>query len=303
MFRLLSKESNIFSIPVYIGFLLVSVIAFNILNIKELNIFTTVVTFVGVSLGYFCFNTIGLTYRTHLPLFLYTFFIFALYPGHLGIGLACALLTNAFLLLLLTSHEEQSRNTSYVLAGSILALNYILLPASWPMVIFVILHIMATSGRVPLNIFRLFIGAVLIILTYFGVAYLLNYNSWDGRYFPFSGFRVTKDLYPIYYLAPVALLLIFAVADHFQSFNQKSPASKYKYTFLLTFCLAQLVTIVLYMGHDYEYLLLLALPASIILARALRFLKKPRMQEAGLWVIILCLIFFKISTYFDFRLG
>ncbi|WP_228409250.1 DUF6427 family protein, partial [Chryseobacterium sp. HMWF001] len=32
MFKLLSKESNIFSIPVYIGFLLLIVITFNLLN-------------------------------------------------------------------------------------------------------------------------------------------------------------------------------------------------------------------------------------------------------------------------------
>ena len=91
--------------------------------------------------------------------------------------------------------------------------------------------------------------------------------------------------------------LIYAVFDHFAHFNEKSPTSRFKYSFLLVFSLAQLITIVLYMGKSYEYLILMAFPASIILSRMLRFLPKYWMQELCLWIIIGALIFFKIGTY------
>ena len=77
MFRLLSKESNIFSIPIYIVILLLIVIGFNFLDFNSLDIISAVITFAGVALGYFCFNAISLNYQTHLPLFLYTVFKFA----------------------------------------------------------------------------------------------------------------------------------------------------------------------------------------------------------------------------------
>ena len=98
MFRLLSKESNIFSIPVYIFFLFLLIISFNILDFKTLGVFSSIITFCGFALGYFLFNAIGLNYNTHLPLFLYTFFVFALYPGSLDIGIAMSLFTNSFVM-------------------------------------------------------------------------------------------------------------------------------------------------------------------------------------------------------------
>lgn len=69
MFRLLSKESNIFSIPVYLFFLLTIVITFNAFNFSVLNIISAVFTFAGIALGYFLFNKVNLTYQTHIPLF------------------------------------------------------------------------------------------------------------------------------------------------------------------------------------------------------------------------------------------
>src|SRR5690606_42001487 len=76
-----------------------------------------------------------------------------------------------------------------------------------------------------------------------------------------------------------------------------SPISKFKYSFMLLFFIAQLITVVLYMGNHYEYLLLLALPASIILSRFLRFTKREWQKELGLWIIIGCVIAFKIAGY------
>lgn len=299
MFKLLSKESNIFSIPVYIVFLLFIVILFNILNFNTYEAIIAGITFLGIALGYFCFHSIALNYQTHLPLFLYTFFVFGLYPGGLDIGIAVALLTNSFLLLLLTSTNEDLRKKSYVLVGAIVALTFIFLPTTWPMAIFVLIHVIATSERVSLNIIRFLLGILLIVTSYFSIMYFLDFTTWNLDYFPFGKMKIITDYHDVFPLIPIALLLIYAIYDHFSNYNKKSPISKYKYTFLLVFSLAQLVTIILYMNKNYEYLLLLAFPASIILSRMLRFLPKYWMRELSLWLIILSLIMFKTETYFD----
>ena len=298
MFRLLSKESNIFSVPVYIGVLLLIVIGFNFLDYSRLDVISAIITFAGVALGYFCFNAIALNYQTHLTLFLYTAFIFAFYPGDLDIGIAVALFTNSIILLLLTNTEMSVRKNSYILVGAILAINFIFLPTTWPMAIFVIFHIIGTSDRIGLHIFRLFFFLFLIAISYFGIVYFLGYNSWNPAYFPFRNFKPSTDLQNLAWLIPVALMLIHAVMDHFRNFNKKSPTSKFKYAFLLVFSIAQLITIVLYMGKNYEYLLLLAFPSSIILSRMLRFLPKYWMRELGLWTIIPCLVIFKLTNFF-----
>ncbi|NML55922.1 DUF6427 family protein [Chryseobacterium cheonjiense] len=299
MFKLLSKESNIFSIPVYIGFLLLIVITFNFLNFNTYEAIVAIITFLGIALGYFCFHSIALNYQTHLPLFLYTFFIFGLYPGKLDIGLAVALLTNSFLLLLLTSTNEDIRKKSYVLVGSIVALNFIFLPATWPMAVFVMIHVIATSERIGLNIFRFLLGIILIVLSYFSVMFFIDYTSWNTDYFPFGKMKLVTDYEGLLPLIPIVLMLIYAVYDHFRNYNKKSPVSRYKYTFLLVFSVAQLITIILYMNKAYEYLLLLAFPSTIIISRMLRFLPKYWMQEVSLWLIIFSLIGFKAGTYFD----
>ncbi|RKT01261.1 DUF6427 family protein [Chryseobacterium defluvii] len=299
MFKLLSKESNIFSIPVYIGFLLLVVIIFNILNFNTYEAIIAGITFLGIALAYFCFHTIALNYQTHLPLFLYTVFIFGLYPGHLDIGIAVALLTNSFLLLLLTSTNEDIRKKSYVLVGSIVALNFIFLPTTWPMAVFVIIHVIATSEKIALNLFRFLLGITLIAFSYFSLMFFLRFTTWNADYFPFGKMRFVMDYRGVFPLIPIFLMLIYAVYDHFRNYNKKSPISRYKYTFLLVFSLAQLVTIILYMDKSYEYLLLLAFPASIILSRMLRFLPKYWMQEISLWLIIISLITFKAGTYFQ----
>jgi len=299
MFRLLSKESNIFSIPVYIGFLLLVVIIFNILNFNTYEAIIAGITFLGISLGYFCFNTIALNYQTHLPLFLYTFFIFGLYPGKLDIGIAVALLTNSFLLLLLTSTDEDLRKKSYVLVGAILALNFVFLPTTWPMIFFVMIHLIVTSERIGLNIFRFFLGMSLIALSYFSLMFFMKFNAWNADYLPFGKMTFITDYRELFPLIPIVLMLIYAVYDHFTHYNKKSPVSRYKYTFLLVFLFAQLVSIVMYMNTNYEYLLLLAFPVTIILSRMLRFLPKYWMQEVSLWMIIASLIAFKAGTHFN----
>lgn len=297
MFKLLSKESNIFSIPVYIGFLLLIVIAFNIPNFNTNEAIINGIAFLGIVLGYFCFNAIALNYQTHLPLFLYTFLIFGLFPDQIDIGIAVALLTNSFLLLILTNPDEEIRKKSYVLIGSIIALNYIFLPTTWPMAIFVLIHVIATSPRIGLNIFRFFLGVTLVVLSYFSIMFFMGYTTWNPDYFPFGKMfpvNTYNDLLP---LTPIALMLIYAIFDHFSNFNKKSPTSKFKYTFILVFTIAQLITIVLYMNTSYEYLLLLAFPLSIILSRMILFLPKRWMQEVSLLIIIGSMLIFKLNTY------
>ena len=297
MFKLLSKESNIFSIPVYIGFLLLVVIIFNLLNFNTYEAIIAGITFLGVALGYFCFNSLDLNYQTHLPLFLYTFFIFGLYPGNMDIGLAVALLNNSFLLLLLTSPDEEIRKRSYVLVGAIIGLNFVFLPTTWPMAVFIIFHIVATSNRIALNIFRFFFGVSLIEISYFSFAYFMGYTTWNPDYLPLVELKIVKDISELIPLIPVALMVIFAVIDHFRNYNKKSPTSRFKYTFLLIYSLAQLISIVLYMDTNYEYLMLLALPFTIILSRMIKFLPKTWMREASIWVIIICLCLYKVGTY------
>lgn len=302
MFRLLSKESNIFSIPVYIGFLLLVVIAFNILNFNTYEAIVAGITFLGIALGYFCFNAIALNYQTHLPLFLYTFFIFGLYPGPIDIGIAVALLTNSFILLLLTSTDEDLRKKSYLLVGAILAINYIFLPTTWPMIAFVLVHIIVTSEKIILNIFRLLFGGILIALSYFSIMYFLHYDSWNAEYFPFGKMEFIDDvsqLYPLFPLIPIVLMLIYAILDHFTHYNLKSPTSRYKYTFLLVFLISQLITIVMYMNTSYEYLLLLVFPVTIIISRMIKFLRKKWMRETCVWLIIFSLLVYKVSIHFN----
>jgi len=299
MFRLLSKESNIFSIPIYLIFLLFIVITFNALNFSVVNTLSAAITFAGVALGYFLFNKVNLNYQTHVPLFLYTFIIFALDPGWLDIGIAVSLFTNSFILLILTSPNEMLRKNSYVLIGAFLAINFIFLPTTWPLGIFVLLHIIATSDNIALNTFRLVFGITLIALSYLCIMFYLHFWSWDTSYFPFGDFKLTEDFYPLYFLIPVILLILYGVFEHFNHINKKNPTSRFKYTFILIFSLAQLITICLYMGDEHEYLLLLAFPFTVILSRALHFMPKYWQKETFLWLTILSLILFKTGTYIN----
>lgn len=270
------------------------------LNFNGLDSISAIITFAGVALSYFLFNRINLNYQTHLPLFLFTFIFFALYPGRLDIGIATTLFTNSFLLLILTGSNEETRKNAYLPIGAILALNYIFLPASWPLTIFVILHIIATSGKIGLNIFRLFFGGFVIFIAYFALMYFLGFNTFNPAYFPFHFSGMTKNFYPLYLLAPIFGMLIYAVIDHFRHYNEKSPESRFKFTFILIFSLAQLISIILYMGKTEDYLVLLAFPSAVILSRLLRFLPKYWMKEAGIWFILMMLMIYKLGTFFNF---
>ncbi|MDY3548224.1 DUF6427 family protein [Riemerella anatipestifer] len=301
MFRLLSNEIKIFSIPIYIGVLFLMVIGFNALNFNTIDTISSLFGFMGIALGYFLFNKIGLNYNKHIPFFIYTFFVFALYDGNLDIGIAFNLFTNAFVLLILTTGEEIFKKNYYLIVGALLALGYLFLPTVWAFTIFVIIHLIATSDRIGLNIFRLVFGFMLVLLSYFGAMYLLGNNSFNPTYLPLISTKFKGNYYPLYFLLPVLLLVFYAVANHFIHFNKKSPRSRFRYTFILLYTLTQSVTIFLYMGEVYEYLLFIALPVSIIVSRALRFMPKYWMQELGLWVVVLSFVLFKVGTFFNIK--
>lgn len=300
MFKLLAKESNIFSIPIYIGFLFLMIMAFNIINFNIVEAISSGIAFVGVALGYFVFRKINLNQNTHIPLFLYTFFIFSFYPKNMDIGIAVSLFTNSFLLLILKSTNEVSRRKNYILVGSILGINYLFLPTTWAMFLVVLLHILATSEKIVLNIFRFLYGITIVFFTYFCLMFLYGNTNFDANYLPIPSNKLNEQWQPLYFLTPVVVLLGYAVLDHFNHYSEKSPNSRYKYTFILTFAFAQLITIVLYMGQYYQYLLFLALPSSIILGRALRFLPKYWIKELCLWFIIISLMAFKFNNYLHF---
>lgn len=294
MFRLLSKETNIFSIPIYMGVILAIVLMVNALSFSLLNIISSFIAFCGMALGCVLFNKIGMTRRTHLPLFLYICFIFSFYTENLDIGISMALFTNSILLFFLTDENPKLRDNSYFLIGNILAINFIFMPTTWTLFLFIIIHIIGNSEKkVSLNIFRLILGIGMVFFGYFCLMYILGFNEFNWDYIPFISNQIISDFSAFYALVPILFFCVLAILDHFINFNKKSPANKYKYAFILIFLLAQCLTLVFYMGHSYEYFLLVMLPISIILSRFLRFLNKPWLQEVGLWIIVFSCLLFK----------
>ena len=113
MFRLLSKKTNLFSVPTYIGALLLFILISNDLEVKFSNIFSSIIVFVGLALGYILFNKISLNRKTHLPLFLYSIFIFSFYNGNLDVGISMALFTSSILLFFFTNEDDRIRKDSF----------------------------------------------------------------------------------------------------------------------------------------------------------------------------------------------
>ena len=294
MFRLLSKETNIFSIPIYMGVILAIILITNTLSFSLLNVISSFIAFCGMALGCVLFNKIGMTRRTHLPLFLYICFIFSFYTENLDIGISMALFTNSILLFFLTDENPKLRDNSYFLIGNILAINFIFMPTTWTLFLFIIIHIIGNSEKkISLNIFRLILGIGMVFFGYFCLMYILGFNEFNWDYIPFISNQIISDFSALYALVPILFFCVLAILDHFINFNKKSPANKYKYAFILIFLLAQCLTLVFYMGHSYEYFLLVMLPISIILSRFLRFLNKPWLQEVGLWIIVFSCLLFK----------
>lgn len=297
MFRLLAKESNIFSLPVYIIVLLVGLLVGGLVNFSLPDWSVILTSLLALALGYFCILRMDITYNAHLPLVLYTLLIFAFYTGNMDIGLAVTLLCNGILLLLLTDPDVSAVSRNYTLIGALLALNFVFLPDMWPMGLFVLLHLFATSPNIPQDAFRLLFGKLLIAGAYFCLVYFWGANAWDARYLPLPR-KLHFDAWQSYaWLIPVALLTVIAVADHFLNYNKKSPISRYKYTFVLVFGLSQLLTAGLYAGDNQEYFLLLALPLSVIFARYLCHLQRPWVRNIALLVLLVSLVGYRLFNF------
>ena len=294
MFRLLSKKTNLFSVPTYIGALLLFILISNDLEFT----FSNTIAFVGLAMGYVLFNKISLNRKTHLPLFLYSIFIFSFYDGNLDVGISMALFTNSILLFFFTNEDDRIRKDSFLLIGNILAVSYIFLPTTWTLFIFVIIHIITKSDKIFKNIFQLVLGCFMVILGYACLMYLLEIDILTEDYIPLISNEIIMDFSSFYNLIPILVMCILAVGDHFMNLNKKSPISKFKYAFLLSFLLVQILILIFYMGSHREYLLLVIFPISIILSRFLRFLKYPWLQELGLWIIIISCLLDKFNPNF-----
>ncbi len=85
-----------------------------------------------------------------------------------------SLFTNSFVMVLLTSNQDEVRKNSYLIIGAILAVNFLFLPTTWPMFIFVLIHLISTSDHISLNIFRLFFGNTFV----FGTSFWRNVSYW-----------------------------------------------------------------------------------------------------------------------------
>lgn len=295
---MLSKKTNLFSVPTYIGALLLFILISNDLEFTFSNIFSTSIAFVGLAMGYVLFNKISLNRKTHLPLILYSIFIFSFYDGNLDVGISMALFTNSILLFFFTNEDDRIRKDSFLLVGNILAVSYIFLPTTWMLFIFVIIHIITKSDKVFKNIFQLVLGCFMVILGYACLMYLLEIDILTEDYIPLISNEVITDFSSFYSLIPILVMCILAVGDHFMNLNKKSPISKFKYAFLLSFLLIQILILIFYMGSHREYLLLVIFPISIILSRFLRFLKYPWLQELGLWIIIISCLLDKFNPNF-----
>lgn len=296
MIKLLSKESTLFSVPLYMGGLLLLVLWGGSFSLTPINVISHFLAFLGMAINYVLFNRIALNRQTHLPLFLYTIFSFTFYDKSLDIGISVAILVNAILLFFLTDDHPKFRENSYAMIGSTLAMGFIFLPTAWMISLFILLHIIATSDRIIANILKLIFGLGWVFLGYFCLMFSLGFTDFDEQYLPLISNQLRNTFSQLYALIPIVLMVIFAIADHFLHFNKKSPASKFKYSFVLGFLLVQGLTLIFYMGDDYQYLLLISLPLSIILSRFLRFLPQYWMKELGFWTILIsCGVFFYLK--------
>ncbi len=59
--------------------------------------------------------------------------------------------------------------------------------------------------------FQIIFGNVFVFGTYFGVMYLIGYHDFDESYIPYVENYFMQDYYPLYFLLPVALYVLYAV--------------------------------------------------------------------------------------------
>ena len=251
MFRLLSKEVKLFSIPIYIGLVIFVILTTNNFSFGFINIISNLSALAGIYLGYILFNKLALNRHSHLPLFLYSIFILSFYPENLDIGISIAVFINSILLFFLTDDSPKLRENSYFLIGNLLALNFIFLPSTWTLSLFVLIHIIATSDKILSNIAKMLWGIIMIFLGYFCFMYSIGFKYFNPNYFPLISSEIQTNFSKLYFLIPIVIFCILGILDHFINFNKKSPQNKFKYSFILAFLLTQCLILTLYMGENY----------------------------------------------------
>lgn len=298
MFRILSRQTHIFSIPSYLIVLILFISIFNVLNFSILGAISSFITFIGIALGYFAFKGIGMTENLHLPLFLYTLLVFSIYFGGIDLGLAITILGAHLIIVLLVNQDTEFREHAYFLIGCITMIMYLVNPESWPFIGFILAQIFLRSRYIVANIFRLLFAGILIFITYLCVLYLFDIPFYYQRLIPYISNRVIQQPGALLFLIPIVLFLLYSLIDGLLNRSKQGLRVQAYYNLIIVALTCPLLICVFYMEHHYEYLLLMALPCSIIISRGLRFLKKPVMQEVFLWVIILSALLFKGGYYF-----
>ena len=151
-----------------------------------------------------------------------------------------------------------------------------------------------------LDLLQFLFGGSLVIGGYFAIGYVLERTDTAERLIPYVSGQWTERYEAFWFLAPAVALLLYSVADHFANYSKKSPSSRFKYTFLLSYSVAMLTILVLYMETQYEMMLLIALPAAVILSRGLRFMPKEWLREGSFWLLLISLLSFRVYSFFNY---
>ena len=132
----------------------------------------------------------------------------------------------------------------------------------------------ATSSNISANLFPTIFGIVLLFINYAGLYYLLDIPDYYTRLIPYVSDKMITNIEPLIFLSPVLLFLLYSIYDHFVHFSKKSPSSKFRYILLLSILTKHIDYSYIFMGTQYEFLLLIAFPVSVITSRGLRFISK-----------------------------
>lgn len=295
MFQLLSKNINIFSIPFYIILLFVGLATFNVFYFTVDHLIAQGIAFLSIFIGFSLFRSISISYDKHLPYFLYCCFVFAFTPKDLTIFWALSFLTTNLIILIISNENDDLRQNSYFLIGCLLAFNFYLLPSSFLLLVFIIIHLCFTSDFVFKNLIQLLVGLLFISINYISLRYILNLDLVSETFIPLVSNQLVGSFYPLILLSFLGLFLVYSISDHLLSLRKKSLKSRFLYSILLMYFMTLSLQLFLYMNTDYEYFLFLSVPFSIIFSRGLTYMKYYWMKEVSLFLIIISLLLFKFS--------
>jgi Family of unknown function (DUF6427) len=299
MFRLLARPTNIFSIPFFIGALCFIFISYNAFYFDVSQAVVSVVLFLAISLGYYIFNQINLTHQSHLPLLMYSLMLIGFYNESLNFNLAMSLLLINIIILILTNEKEVYRKKSYFIVGFLMSTCIMFQAETWPVCLFLMVHIITSSERMAYNLLQIFCSLVLSLISVAAYRYLFGLPLYEDNLLPYISYDFIYDYQWMLLLSPIVILLVFALSKHLLQREQMSPNSTFRYNLLIIFLLSVMLMAVFYMGENYNFLIFLALPSCIFIARFLLQMRESEWQEILLWLMIISLIGFKAITYYQ----